>query len=187
MSSSAVNLNSIPPELDRTEREAASLLEGLSDEQVNFRPNGQDWSIAQCLDHLARVNGLYTVALESAASTSHSRELTTDGAIRPGWFSRFFIRSMDAPPRRKFTAPPTAVPVSDKTCEQALAEFVASHNGIRRLLERGGNTEFNRVRFKNPFVPLLRFTVGSGILIILAHDRRHLWQAAQVRRTIVNS
>jgi len=27
---------------------------------------------------------------------------------------------------------------------------------------------------------VLRFTVGTGILIITAHDRRHLWQARQV-------
>jgi hypothetical protein len=31
------------------------------------------------------------------------------------------------------------------------------------------------VRFKNPFVPLLRFTIGTGLLVINAHDRRHLW------------
>jgi hypothetical protein len=41
--------------------------------------------------------------------------------------------------------------------------------------------EFNRVRFKNPFVPLLRFTVGTGLMVINAHDRRHLWQAERVQ------
>ncbi len=40
--------------------------------------------------------------------------------------------------------------------------------------------DLNRIRFKNPFVHLLSFTVGTGLLIILAHDRRHLWQAEQV-------
>jgi len=41
--------------------------------------------------------------------------------------------------------------------------------------------DFNRVRFRNPFVPLLRFTVGTGLMIINAHDRRHLWQAQRVK------
>jgi hypothetical protein len=36
------------------------------------------------------------------------------------------------------------------------------------------------VRFQNPFVPLLRFTIGTGLLVINAHDRRHLWQAERV-------
>ncbi len=35
-----------------------------------------------------------------------------------------------------------------------------------------------RIRFPNPFLPALRFTVGAGFLIIAAHERRHLWQAA---------
>jgi len=41
----------------------------------------------------------------------------------------------------------------------------------------------NRIRFRNPFVRSIRFTVGTGLLIISAHDRRHLWQAEQVRRS----
>jgi hypothetical protein len=41
--------------------------------------------------------------------------------------------------------------------------------------------ESTSVRFRNPFVPLLRFTVGTGLLVINAHDRRHLWQAERVQ------
>ena len=32
-----------------------------------------------------------------------------------------------------------------------------------------------RVRFGSPFLPLLRFSLGTGFALILAHNRRHLW------------
>jgi hypothetical protein len=39
----------------------------------------------------------------------------------------------------------------------------------------------NRIRFWNPFVLGLRFTVGTGFQIIASHGRRHLLQAERVR------
>src|SRR5438034_492209 len=38
----------------------------------------------------------------------------------------------------------------------------------------------NRIRFWNPFIPGTRFTVGTGLQIIVGHERRHLLQAERV-------
>jgi hypothetical protein len=51
---------------------------------------------------------------------------------------------------------------------------------VRSVIEVVSDMDVNRIRFKNPFVPFFRFTVGTGLLVITAHDRRHLWQANQV-------
>jgi len=186
-------VRSILPELDRSEAEARSLIEGLSQEQINFRPDaGAAWSISQCLDHLSKVNTTYAAALISALAKAPRQPGREPPPIRPGWPSRSFIRAMDAPPpgehspkpRMKFSAPPKVVPDQNKAGDVALREFIASHDSIRALLKDSQGADFNRLRFKNPFVRGLRFTVGAGILIILAHDRRHLWQARRVREAL---
>ena len=185
-------VSSILPELDRSEAEARSLIEGLSHEQINFQPDSGRWSIAQCLDHLAKINTTYTAELGLALARANRQPGREQPPIRPGWPSRFFIRNMDAPPagelgsrpKMKFSAPPTAAPAQDKPGDLALREFIASHDRIRELLKGSEGIDLNRVRFKNPFVRGLRFTIGTGILIILAHDRRHLWQARRVREAL---
>jgi hypothetical protein len=53
---------------------------------------------------------------------------------------------------------------------------------MRSVVRDGAELDLNRIRFHNPFVATLRFTVGAGLLIIAAHNRRHLWQAEQVRQ-----
>jgi hypothetical protein len=78
-------------------------------------------------------------------------------------------------------APGKAVPVEAGDPVEAVAEFVGSHEPVRGVIQASSQLDLNRVRFKNPFVPLIRFTIGTGLLIINAHDRRHLWQAARVR------
>jgi|SRR5882672_2392232 len=177
-------MQSIVDELARSEREARELIEGLTDEQLNWQPNGAAWSMARCLDHLARINTTYTVALRTAVRESDPSRVPRRAPISPGWFSRFFIHMMDAPPRRKFSAPTQAIPFLYINGEDALKSFVDSHDEVRALVVESVNVDLNRIRFKNPFVRFLAFTVGAGFLIISAHDRRHLWQARQVRNAL---
>ena len=42
----------------------------------------------------------------------------------------------------------------------------------------------NRIRFKNPFIPMLRFTMGTGFEIVSKHQSRHLLQAERVRESV---
>jgi hypothetical protein len=74
------------------------------------------------------------------------------------------------------------IPSRDGDPQEALQVFLDSHAPVRRVLEFWDRVNFNRVRFKNPFVPLIRFTVGTGLMVINAHDRRHLWQAERVQQ-----
>ena len=60
--------------------------------------------------------------------------------------------------------------------------FLHSQEDMRRVVRESADLDLNRIRFRNPFIGFLRFTVGAGLLIIAAHNRRHLWQAEQVRR-----
>jgi hypothetical protein len=58
--------------------------------------------------------------------------------------------------------------------------FVKAHDEVRSLIQEARDMDLNHVRYTNPFIRLFHFTVGTGLLIIAAHDRRHLWQARQV-------
>jgi len=49
------------------------------------------------------------------------------------------------------------------------------------LVQDASDYDVNRIRFKNPFVPLLRFTVGTGLEILSKHQDRHLLQAERVK------
>jgi hypothetical protein len=172
-------------DLAAAEREASELVAGLSGAQANWQPNGGgSWSVVQCLSHLARINRLYAAAMYEAASLAGgSGNIAPSLPISPGWLGARFIGSMEPPVRTKMKSPRKAVPVQQGDTAEAVAEFVKSHEPVRGVIEAASQLDLNRVRFKNPFVPLLRFTIGTGLLVINAHDRRHLWQAAGVKKT----
>jgi hypothetical protein len=175
------NRDKILQQLHGSEQAAAQLFTGLSRVQVNWQPSGgKSWSIWQCFDHLARTNNFYCQAMmEALANPRQSATGTTE--ITPGWFGRWFIAKMEPPAQARFKAMAKVVPAANGDAQDALRAFLDSHAEVRRVLESWERVDFNRVRFQNPFVPVLRFTVGTGLMVINAHDRRHLWQAGCVK------
>jgi hypothetical protein len=168
-------------EIDAADTQATALAGGLSAEQLNWRASQAEWSIGQCLEHLAVTNEVYGSAIGEAlngARPAVAQEIT------PGWFGRWFIRSYIDPATQKIKgkAPSKIVPVATVDAG-ILRRFLATNEQTRELVRQAGGVDVNRVRFKNPFVGLIRFTVGTGLEIIAKHERRHLLQGERIRRS----
>jgi hypothetical protein len=174
-------LQAILDDLDRSDGDTRGLIGGLSDSQANWQPRETAWSISQCVDHLARANTIYTAALLAAVKDARAVRKLRSAPIQPGWISRIFIHALEPPPKRKLRAPKKIVPAAQISGEEALRAFLHSQEQVRTVIREGAWLDLNRIRFRNPFIGILRFTVGAGLLIIAAHNRRHLWQAEQVR------
>jgi hypothetical protein len=174
------DLQSVLNELHRTDEEASQFVSGLSDAQLNWHPSPTAWSVAQCLAHLGQMNSVLTAALRTAVRQANKNSVVPRQPIQPGWFGRWFIKQMEAPPRRKMKTPRQGIPEAHKSGEEILRAFIAAHDELRSLIHEARDLDLNRIRFHNPFIGLLRYTVGTALLVIGAHDRRHLWQARQV-------
>jgi len=174
------DLRAILDDLDKSDQEARRIIGGLSDEQANWQPRESAWSVAQCLDHLGRANSIYAAALHEAVKDARAEKKPRRGPIQPGWFSGFFIRTLEPPPKRKLPTPKKIVPVSRIGGREALQAFLRAQEDMRVVIRDGAGLDLNQIRFHNPFIGFLRFTVGAGLLIITAHNRRHLWQAEQI-------
>jgi hypothetical protein len=104
-------------------------------------------------------------------------------AVTPGWISRQFIARYiaESPAARKARAPGKIRP-SSHVDPSVLGRYLGTNEAARELIVRAGAYDVNRVRFRNPFVPVIRFTVGTGLEIIVQHQGRHLGQAERVRK-----
>lgn len=182
------DLQAILNELDRTDTEARELVSKLSEAQLKWQPGGgTGWSVVQCLDHLAQSAALYAPALLEAVRKTKTSLRHTRKAIQPPWLGRWFIRDLEPPPKRKFKAPKKIIPAAQLNSAEVLMAFLAAHDQVRAVVEEARDLDLNRIRFRNPFLRILPWTVGTGLLILGAHDRRHLWQAQQVLKAMQES
>jgi hypothetical protein len=165
--------------LEESDCEAQALLAVLDEERFSARPDERSWSVAHCLDHLNVGNRIYLEAMRSAVENAGRRDIVRLGPIQPRVLERWFIREMEPPPRRRLPAPRKIRP-SRKSRAEVGEEWTLIQAQLRELLHEAAPLDLNRTRFTNPFFPLIRFGVGTGFLVIEAHERRHLWQARQI-------
>ena len=178
-----MNRESILQQMLDSEEAARQLIAGVSDNQGNWQTvAGRTWSIWQCVEHLSLTNRVYAQALsEGLASPGTSGKTATGPEIKPGWFGRWFLSKIEPPVGLGVKTKPKVTPAAKGDLAGALARFVESHKELRKIVETWDRADLNRVRYPNPFIPLVRFPVGTGLLIANAHDRRHLWQAQRVK------
>lgn len=167
-------------EFETADARAGALARGLTAEQLNWPPRPGAWSVGQCLEHLAVGNELYLAAIETALAGR-----TPDGAVndlRIGAPSRWFIRRYVAPPsaHMKRAAAPGKIKPRTAVDAQVLDRFLRSNARTREIIRRAADYDVNRLRFRNPFAPVIRFTVGTGLEILSQHEQRHLLQAEKV-------
>ena len=171
-------------ELDAAQRDATSLVSGLSAERGMWHASPESWSVAECLDHLATANTVYLNAMEAPAARARQDSRWRRGPAAPGLIGGWFVRSLEPPvrPRRKLRAPAIIRPRRDPPLDESFDAFVASQDRVRDYLRRHADLDLARIRFPNPFIRGLRFSLATGLHVIPAHERRHLWQAWNVRR-----
>src|SRR5262249_58053029 len=83
-------------------------------------------------------------------------------------------------PRFRMKAPRKIVPRAGPSLADAASGFFESHQLVRAFLQRFGDLDLVGVRFPNPFISGLRFSLATGLHVLEAHERRHLWQARRV-------
>jgi hypothetical protein len=176
-------LQAMLAQLEAIKTEGQAVAAGLSDAQFNWRPEPERWSVAECLQHLNVAVSRTLPKFDSAIAEGRSKGKTAPGPFRYGWFSRWMIASMEPPPKwRMGTFPIFALPAgATYTAGQVLPEFLSVRDQLAERIRRTEGLDLGRIRVVSPVNRLLRLPLGAYLQFVIAHDRRHLWQARQVR------
>ena len=166
------------------ERDARNLAAGLTTALAEWRATPESWSVAECVDHLATANRVYLAAMTPPAARALESGRKRRAPAIPGAVGGWFVRTLEPPvkPRLKMKAPTKIRPRSSPPFTDALPAFLASQEEARRFLRTYAAIDLAGVHFPNPFIVGVRFSLATGLHVIAAHDRRHLWQAWNVRR-----
>jgi hypothetical protein len=177
------DIQRILDDLERADSTATALIHGMSDEQFNWRPDGGTrWSIGQCLEHLAVTNELYGAAMRGTVERARQSGSSRRGELKPGFFGQKFVNSLEPPVKRRGRAPSQVKPSSTLTRDEIVSRYHRAHEQLRQTAIDAAAIDANRATFANPFLKIVRVKVSTGLHVISAHDRRHLWQAESVTK-----
>jgi hypothetical protein len=165
-------------EIDAVERDARAVLDGLTAQQANHQPEPGRWSIAQNIEHAAKTAIPYIERIEEGLREPGARTL------RAGFLAKLLVRSMEPPPRMRVKTFRSLEPSPAVDVERAIDEFIAVHERLAEAIRTNEQADFLKASFRSPYMALFSVRLDQGVDTLLAHARRHLWQARQVRRAI---
>lgn len=168
-------------QLDEIDIDAGKLVAGLSEDQFHWSTASSRWSIAQCLLHVVIINGRYLPILDETIERGRAEDLLSLGPFHYGFIERWLISAAEPPPRIRVRTPVSARPPDDQPLGTVMADFMSVQQGLRKRVRAANGVDLARAKVTSPFVKSLKMGVGPCFLFLAAHERRHLWQAWQVR------
>lgn len=191
------DMSQVLPEIDEaraTRFETLALLDGLDQQQCDYRPAPGKWSPGEVIDHLLKADAFYLRELEELLRRARAGRLpflyrgvadlidlpkplhyvlpfaelpfAVANSFVPAPLRRAFIGERRLPLR----SPDLMVPEADRTLDELRDGL---HQLIDRLdvLEQKGGADLYRLRYYNPVVGLTN--LPAAIKFLAHHEKRH--------------
>lgn len=175
-------LQSYLDQLAAIDGQVDALLANITEEQLNWRPGPEQWSVGECVDHLTVTGTRLLERSEPAIANARSRGRFADGPFRYGPINRWFARTLDEGETRKVKTFPIYVPSASNIGERVAVEFGQFHQRLAEAIGSANGVDLKKVKVRSPAMPLLNLSLGAWFAATLAHERRHIAQAKRVMK-----
>ena len=177
-------LQTIAGETELLNDSARQLVADLNNEQLNWKPAPDSWSIAQCLDHLTLASEKFDQYFKGAIARARekNRPVTTP-AYRPTAVGGWLIKQMLPEATRKVRAPKVFKPAEGSSIKDPLARFLHQQQVFLSFVQDARGIDYNKTKLRSPVTPLMRYSLADAFVITVVHGWRHLAQARRVRET----
>ena len=169
-------------QLEAVCQDLPGLTRRLSGEQFNWRPDVTRWSIGQCVAHLNITLERYLPVLERAIADGRAQGRLAQRRFVASLFERWFIKSLEPPVRFRTKTPKAFVGGLELTVESELARWDALHAQLAAAMRAAEGLDLGRLKVRSQFGPV-SLSLGATFSVLLAHERRHVWQAREVRKS----
>lgn len=161
--------------LRETKNDVIESVKGLSEEQLNFKPAADKWSVKECIYHIAlSENSLrqwVDATLKAAANPEKKKEIKmTDEQVMKGISDR----------SKKVKTFPQLEPASAKwgNLDEALHAFKGSRDNLISYINTTSDDLRGHIATETPVGPLDSYQL---VLFISSHTKRHLQQINEVK------
>jgi DinB superfamily len=172
-------------QISEARRRAQELVSGLTPGQLSKRPHPAKWSIAECLAHLNVTAATVQSLMRKAIERGRLEKKFGDGPFEIGAKGRLLIWLAEPPPKVRLPAPRLVRPPARIDDPMGLlATFLKAQDEWEKLMRESQGLDQGRIKFGSLTSPF-RARLCAAIPWMMAHQRRHLLQAENVKRQIV--
>ncbi len=170
-------------EFDAIASDARKTFGHLNLAQLNWKPGAEQWSVAQCLEHLIAINREYYPTFDAIVQGRKKTALLEQLPVLPGLIGRMMVKLLSPDSTRKFKAPGQVAPAVSAIDPQIVEGFVAHQREIAGRYRELEKFDPARTIITSPFAAVITYSLLDACRICVAHERRHFAQAVRVMET----
>ena len=165
----------------------SEVVTGLYPDQLTLRPEPNKWSVAECLVHLNLTSQAFLLLIRDACGEARTQQLRSNGPFKMEAVASLLKWSLEPPARIRINTKDQFQPLIFEPVDAVLPDFVHLQGELDQALEAANGLDLGRVKVASPFSSRLKYNLFSCFVLIAAHQRRHLWQAEEVKKWILGS
>jgi DinB family protein len=177
--------DSISFQIADSRRRAQALVSGLSAEQLMRCPDPGKWSIAECIAHLNVTAATVQPLMAKGIQSGKGKGISGEGPFSIGPKGRLLVWIAEPPPKFRLRAPKTVRPpaaIDDPL--QLLPSFMRAQDEWERLMREQKGLDLAKIKVGQG---AFRMRLAAALPWMMAHQRRHLLQAENVKRQILSA
>ena len=156
---------------------AERLVAGRDKRDLSVRRHSTAWSVSECLDHLTQT--AYTFLPAIADTVTHAPRLATNQSFRTGVLAELLIRHLEPPYRIRVKALPQLMPQRTEFAD-AWSAFLEAQSQFSQTVRSSDGFAIDRVKITCPIYARVHYNAYGALRMLVAHERRHLWQIQQI-------
>ena len=176
------NTSQVIAEAEHVRRAANAAFGALSSEQINWKPSPNEWSIAQCLEHLILLNTSYFPRIEKILAGERRSSLWERAPLLPAFFGRLVLAAVQPESKGKVKARPAFTPASGHIDIGILTRFLTHQENLIRLMKATAQLPTEKIIITSAVSPVVTYSLFDAYRILISHELRHMRQAEKVLR-----
>lgn len=179
------DVQSVSRDITDSRRRAQALIDTVSADQLMRRPDPGKWSIAECLAHLNLTADTVQKIMARGIEQAKQEKKFGEGPFSLGPSGHLLVWIAEPPPKFRIRAPKNVRPpaaIDDPL--QVLPAFMKAQDEWERLMREQEGLDLARIKVGQG---IFRMRLAATLPWMMAHQRRHLLQAENVKRQIVSA
>jgi DinB superfamily len=159
----------------------------LTPDQLNWKPNARQWSIAQCIHHLIVVNESYFPILDQVRNQAYYSPRYGKIGFITRFFGKIVLDAVEPSRRKKMKTFTIWEPAISLVRSDILDQFEKHQHELKHLITSSEDLIEKGTVISSPANRMVVYKLETAFDIMIAHEKRHLEQAKEVNQLRMKS
>lgn len=166
---------------ERNNQKALSNFSHLSENQLNWKPSLENWSVGECINHLLTTNKQYLAKIEKIINLSPTLS-EKNYLYSQSFMGKMITKAVDPANIKKFKTFKVFLPDKSTVRKTIVKDYVNSSTKFIEHINKIRYLDLKKIKLSSPVNILIRLNLGDVLIIIPKHDERHLNQANRLMK-----